>query len=323
MDTFAGETPRVLLLDPDPDHGRYLHTLLSSQDLEVTWLTRHLQGLAACQDQSFSLIVAVVEGQDIYGPELCALLRRRQQRGEALSVGLVLIGQERHRGMLTTNDPGIDDYVIEPCLDEEIVWRVWHNLRSLSLQAAGVPEVNGLNKVLTMTDLNPFLERELNRCRRKEDSLGVVLIKIQGWALLTMDYGPHGAYMVEDIVIHRIQCLVRTYDTVFRITQGSLAVLLPHASWSGLQGFMQRIQHSLADILHSDTIAREEMDFVIQGICAYPDPQARPQSKVIDDFQGLIVHRAQSEGPEPDMECLHIGPEGFQPLSDPEREVDP
>ncbi|MFO7803519.1 MAG: diguanylate cyclase [Desulfovermiculus sp.] len=323
MDTFAGETPRVLLLDPDPDHGRYLHTLLSSQDLEVTWLTGHLQGLAACQDGFFALIVAVVEGQDIYGPELCALLRRRQQRGEACPAGLVLLGQDRHRGMLTINDPGMDDYVIEPCLDEEIVWRVRHNLRSLSLQAAGTPEMDGLNKVLTMTDLNPFLERELNRCSRRADSLGVVLIKIQGWALLTMDYGPHGAYLVEDIVIHRIQRLVRTYDTVFRVTQGSLAVLLPHASRTGLQGFMERIQHSLADILHSDAMAREELVFAIQGICVYPDSQARPQSGVIDDFQAYVIHRAQSEGPEPGVECIHLGPEGLQPFSNSEREDAP
>jgi len=323
MDTFAGETLRVLLLDPDPDHGRYLHTLLSSQDLEVTWLTGHLQGLAACQDQAFSLVVAVVEGQDIHGPELCALLRRRQQRGEALSTGLMLIGQDRHRGMLTTDDPGMDDYVIEPCLDEEIVWRVWHNLRSLKPQAPGTPEMDGLDNVLSMTDLNPYLERELNRCSRRQDGIGVVLIKIQGWALLTMDYGPHGAYIVEDIVIHRIQRLVRTYDAVFRITQGSLAVLLPHASRSGLQGFMQRIKHSLADILCSEAIAGQELAFDIQGICALPDPQARPQSKAIDDFQDLIVHRARAEGSEPGTECIRLGPVGVKPLSDPERDVDP
>ncbi|MFO7876220.1 MAG: diguanylate cyclase [Desulfovermiculus sp.] len=316
--TYLTQDTSILLLDPDIEHGRHVQSVLESQDLQVVWSTRHLPGFVRIDEQSFSLVLATVDGQDIDGLEFCALLQRRQQRQGSSSLGVVLIGQERHREQLVTSDPGMDDYLIEPCLDAEILWRVKRNLKMDRLQPQKFLELYGLDNVFSKGDLHSVLTSELNRGSRRSDSIGVVLIKVQGWSLLAMDFGSAGSQIVEDIIISRIRGSVRIYDTLFRIGQGRLAVLLPHTNDQGVLGFMQRIRQTLIKILRDDVLTQNELGSVhIEGICASTDVQSRPQPDTVREFHARIIQQAESESFGPDFVSIRLGARGMQVDPDP------
>ncbi len=313
MDTKEGKSPCLLLLDPDFEHGRHLQALLSSHDLQVTWLTKHLSGLALCDDHHFPLVLATVEGQDIDGMEFCALWRHRQSRRKTPVSRIVLIGHDRDREQLADLDPGMDDYLIEPCLDAEVVWRVKRNLRSEDhLEgrnlSSHVPE-----EILTGKDVYPYLYKELSRSGRHSDSIGLVVIKIQGWPLLAMNYGQNGTQIVEEIIMHRIHSLVRAYDDLFRIDQGKYIVLLPHADQKGIIGFMQRIGQTLSTILYSDAFAQNELESIhLEGIWAQTDIKNMPQTVALDEFHAYVLKRATTEEFGPSFVSMHVESEKIQ-----------
>ena len=317
MDKKEGKSPCLLLLDPDFEHGRHLQGLLSSHDLQVTWLTKHLSGLALSDDHYFPLVLATVEGQDIDGMEFCALWRQRQSRRKTPVSRIVLIGHDRDREQLADLDPGMDDYLIEPCLDAEVVWRVKRNMQSHYDFQAQDRISNNQGDILTGHDLHPVLIKEFSRSGRQSDSIGLVVIKVQGWPLLAMDYGQAGAQMVEDIIIHRIQSLVRTYDSFFCIEQGRYIVLLPHTSQEGTTGFMQRIGHLLSNILSSEAFAQNELESIhLEGICAQTDVQSMPQTGAIDQLYSFVLQKAANNTFGPSFVAMHLGAEGIQMQND-------
>ncbi|MDZ7759989.1 MAG: diguanylate cyclase [Desulfovermiculus sp.] len=324
MDRIEGESPSVLLLDPDFEHGRRIQELLSSEDIQVTWLTRHLSGLALCDEHDFPLVMATVEGQDIDGMEFCALLRHRQQRRQTLLSAILLIGYDRDREHLAALDPGMDDYLIEPCLNAEIIWRVKRNLRTDD--HLGGKRLTSLipEGVLTGQDFYTFLSKELNRSGRQSDSIGLVVIKVQGWPLLALDYGQSATQVVEDIIIRRIQSLVRTYDDLFRIEQGRYVALLPHSDHKGTRGVVQRIRYVLSNILSSEAFAQDELEsFHVEGICVQTDIQVMPQPKGIDAVYAHILHRATRDEFGPSFVSMRVESEGIQIQGDSQQELDP
>ncbi|MFP4034790.1 MAG: diguanylate cyclase domain-containing protein [Desulfovermiculus sp.] len=308
----------ILLLDPVIEHGRHVQCVLEAHNLQVVWSTRHLSGLVRIDEQSFSLVLATVDGQDIDGLEFCALLRRREQSQGSSSLGVVLIGQDRQREQLVTRDPGMDDYVIEPCLDAEIIWRVKRNLKMDRWKPQHPLELYGLDNTYSKEDLHSVLSSELNRGSRRSDSIGVVLIKVQGWSLLTRDFGSAGSQIVEDIIVGRIRDFIRTYDTLFRIDQGRFAVLLPHSDDQGVLGFMHRIRQALTKILRDDVQTQNELSSVhIEGICASTDISSSPQPDAVREFSTYIVQQAESERFGPELVSIGLGARGMQVDPDP------
>lgn len=297
-----------------------MQSVLESHNLQVIWSTRHLPGLVSIDEQSFSLVLATVDGQDIDGLEFCALLQRRQQRQGSSRPGIVLIGQDRHREQLVTRAPGMDDYLIEPCLDAEILWRVQRNLNKIGAPPQKALDLSGYDNEFSKEDLHSVLTCELNRGSRRSDSIGVVLVKVQGWSLLSKDFGSAGSQIVEGIIVSRIREFVRTYDSFFRIGQGKFALLLPQTDNQGVQGFMRRIRMALTKILRDDVLTQNELGSVrIEGICAFTDISSRPQPGTVREFHARIIEQAESEELGPEFISIGLGARGMQVDPDPEQ----
>jgi len=214
---------------------------------------------------------------------------------------------------LAALDHRMADYLIEPCLDAEIVWRVNRNLPTKDDLTGKAFTSLASDSVPTGQDVYPCLAQELGRSARQSDSLGLVIIKVRGWSLLVMDYGRNGAQIVEEIIIRRIQELVRTYDSLFRIEQGAYLTLLPHTAREGTAGFMHRIGQALSNILRSEAIAQHELESIrLEGIWAQTDMQTMPQPEAIEKVYAYILNRTASEKPGPPLVCLRIESEGFR-----------
>ncbi|WP_027370181.1 response regulator [Desulfovermiculus halophilus] len=309
MQTSQAEHWAVLLLDPDDGHAGHVRELLEAQGLEVVWVKRHLSGLSALDEQDFSLVLASVEGQDVDGLEFCSLLARRQERRSKGVPLVLLMGRERHREALAATDPAGKDYLVEPCLDAEIVWRVMHNLPGRGKASA---EGGFADWILTSRELASVLDQEVSRSSRNSDGFGLVMIKLTGWPLLSMDYGPAGALVVEDIIVRRIQDLVRVYDRLFRIEQGRFAVLLPQASLDGIRGFMHRIYSALSHILHTEAFAQDELEALcIQGLRVQTDRCSRPHARSVRELHRFILNQARSEPNRPGLVQVTLNADGL------------
>jgi GGDEF domain-containing protein len=220
------------------------------------------------------------------------------------------MGRERDREELAASDPDTNDYLIEPCLDVEIIWRLRRNIK---VGMEGSAQLQGLQFpwcALNKNDLYSVLLEEVNRGNRRSDSMGLVLIKVTGWSLLSMDYGPGVAQVVEDIILSRIQGIIRSYDAVFRIDQGRFVLLLPHTDRDGLTTFVRRVHNALHTILGNEAFAQDELEVVhVEGICVWTYSQSRPQTEAVKKLHAYIVKKVLSDRPGSDYVCIHLGAE--------------
>ena len=312
----------VLLVHPDREHGAHVQEVLRKSDIHVTWVQRHLSGLALVDERSFSAILAAVEGHDLDGLEFSALLRRRQQLRQTPGSIVILLGQDRHRELLAATPPEMNDYLIEPCLDAEIVWRVRRNVLSLEMnrsqgQGGSDYHLARQESVFSRQSLLAALQQEINRSSRGGASFGLVLIKVKGWSLLAKDYGPDGARIVEDILVHRMQRLVRTYDRFFRIDRGRFVVLLPQAGRDGVVGFVHRLQSSLTETLRAEAVAGDELQPVhMEGVCTLIDAHYIPPPGSIDDLYTYVVDKVLSDASGPELVFVRIGANGVLAAED-------
>ena len=299
------QPPQILIAGPEEDIGQWASEVLHQEGLASLWVQGHLQALARCDDQDFPLVLAAVEGGDIDGFELCRILRRRQALLETPSSNLILLGYERDREQLATSMCDFQDFLIVPCLDVELVWRVRRSLRARTRQVS--PPPRGRIQALRQQDLPISVHKEIKRGSRRSDSIGLVVVSVQGWDLLSMNHGRAGAVLVEDILTGRMQELVRSSDTVFRIAQGRFILLLPNTGQEGVIDFVHRMQPAVSRILRHEALVQDEIDTVVfEGICVHTQAQAAPGPEAIQTIVKRVLDMALSNDLTPMVTILTI-----------------
>ncbi|MEO0435910.1 MAG: response regulator transcription factor [Pseudomonadota bacterium] len=126
------ETPRILLVEDDPDIARLVQLHLDDVPAVTTHSSRGDEGLALARQQSWDLIILDIRLPGLSGLDIC-----RELRSEGLNIPvLMLTAKSSELDRVLGLELGADDYLTKPFSPLELAARVKALLRRAKLSSA-------------------------------------------------------------------------------------------------------------------------------------------------------------------------------------------
>lgn len=114
-------------------------------------------------------------------------------------------------------------------------------------EAAKLLTHDGLTGLLNRDGAMRLLRHELQRCRRKNDALGLLLADIDRFRELNVLVGEEQGDLVLQVVAKRLGGLVRPYDTMGRIGSDSFLIVLPGCDAQSTENVATRLLAAVAE----------------------------------------------------------------------------
>lgn len=247
------ELNTVLLIEPDPALADHSSSLLNQAGLSVVRAQGHLQGLALFDDSAVDIALVPLEATDIDGFEFCRLVRRREREQRRRFTYIILLADRSQRERIFETEVEAEDFVIVPCLDDELVWRIQAGLGLLRRleTAVGQLRFDPETQILNRNGLTLCLQDEVNRAARRETRLSIVLLRMHGLDLAELNYGSGWMAWFEERLFNAVRESLRNYDSVARIARNALCLVLPDTDQAGLGSVMDRVEVEVDRVLQS------------------------------------------------------------------------
>jgi diguanylate cyclase (GGDEF)-like protein len=237
---------RVLLVDDSAVYRKLIGDQLKGWGFDITFAeTGDAAWHTLKQPDSPKLVLLdwVLPDQD--GTELCQRIRKADPTGSYVYV-ILLTSKEGRENMLSAMEAGVDDYLVKPFDESELKARLLVGKRILNLQdelvaaresmrhAATYDSLTGL---LNRGEILAMLNRELERSRREQKPLAVILADIDYFKKVNDTFGHlFGDEALREIG-KRLHANLRVYDGVGRYGGEEFLLVLPSCD---LDGAIQR-----------------------------------------------------------------------------------
>jgi two-component system, cell cycle response regulator len=245
---------RVLIADDNQDSADSLAILLRIWGFEPVIVHDGLAALAFLREAAvptLALLDWVMPGMD--GIAICREIRKETNRTYTYVILVTGRGGKNH--MVDGLTAGADDYLIKPVDPDELHARFNTARRILELQEKLLETQRLLHEQATRDSLTGLwnramiletLQRELNRGRRENQSLAVIMADIDHFKQINDTHG----HLVGDRVLRqtaqRLQAMLRPYDTVGRYGGEEFLVVLPGCGASEALALAERLRQGMA-----------------------------------------------------------------------------
>jgi two-component system, cell cycle response regulator len=245
----------VLIAEDDPIFRRILESWFKRWNYQVTAVENGLAAWGVLQKEGapqLAILDWMMPGLD--GIELC-----RRIRGRGLGpyrYVLLLTAKDDKEDVVAGLEAGADDYLTKPFDVDELRARVRAGKRILDLQAALMRAQSALQfeaahdrltAVWNRGAILDLLKGEMERSRRSEDSLGIIMVDVDFFKSVNDTYG----HLVGDSVLqevgHRLALALRSYDSVGRYGGEEFLVVVPGCDSLNLVVAAERLRHRIAD----------------------------------------------------------------------------
>ena len=246
-------TDSVLLADDDPISRKLLEACLRRWDFNVTAAKDGLHAWHELQKENApSLVVLDWMMPGISGIEICRRLRAR--RNSAYPYILLLTSKDSKEDVVEGLDAGADDYLTKPFNVNELKARLQVGKRILQLQndlmlkeeelrfEASHDRLTGLWSRGAILD---FMGREVDRARRSEEIVGVLLIDIDHFKSVNDLHGHQMGDAVLREVARRLANGLRSYDWAGRYGGEEFLVLLSNCNADVAAISAERLRHAI------------------------------------------------------------------------------
>jgi two-component system, cell cycle response regulator len=173
---------------------------------------------------------------DLEGIEICQRIRKAGTSGPYVYV-ILLTCKEGRQNLLEAMEAGADDYLVKPFDEQELKARLLVGKRILDLQEELVSARESMRHAATHDSLTglmnraeifAMLQRELERARREQTSVGVILGDIDHFKIVNDTLGHlFGDETLREIG-RRLQAQLRIYDGVGRYGGEEFLMILPN-----------------------------------------------------------------------------------------------
>ncbi len=176
------------------------------------------------------------------GPEICSMLRARQQ--EPYTYILLLTAKNEKEDLVEGMESGADDYIVKPWDHHELRVRVRAGLRILNLQDELVTAREAIREqamrdsltgIWNRRSIHDALAREQSRSSREGIPVGVIMLDIDHFKSVNDNYGHLTGDSVLQESARRLLSSVRPYDSVGRYGGEEFLVVLPGCDDLGVQ----------------------------------------------------------------------------------------
>jgi two-component system cell cycle response regulator len=245
---------RVLIADDNQDSAESLAILLRIWGFEPVIVHDGLAALAFLREAkvpTLALLDWVMPGMD--GIAICREIRKEINRTYTYVILVTGRGGKNH--MVDGLTAGADDYLTKPVDPDELHARFNTARRILELQEQLLDTQRLLHEQATRDSLTGLwnramiletLQRELNRSRRENQSLAVIMADIDHFKQINDTHG----HLVGDRVLRqtaqRLQAMLRPYDTVGRYGGEEFLVVLPGCGATEALALAERLRQGMA-----------------------------------------------------------------------------
>ncbi|HUO07556.1 MAG TPA: response regulator [Phycisphaerae bacterium] len=263
------DTNTVLIVEDDPSQRDMLVTLLTANKYEVIVAGDAETALEMVGNRRPRMIISDWSMPGINGTEFCRRVRALDQ-GEYIFF-LIVTAHSEKRHMIEAFDAGVDDFVVKPFHQGELLARIRAGSRTLRLHDelnrrndgaaklnAQLLDLNGKLERLAVTDeLTGLYNRRQALLRLEEksmhadrygDALSVAMLDIDHFKMINDTYGHDAGDEVLRQVAATMQASVRATDTVCRVGGEEFLIILPAQTAEEAANSAERCRAALAKL---------------------------------------------------------------------------
>lgn len=255
MSTPAFPLPHVLVATNDKETGQHLASLLDE------WRYPHVlveDGVSALRylthPQPPAIALLDSDLHSVTGLQVVHSLRQRYQQSQTW---LMLMGSEASTGgVQMAAEAGADDFVLKPLnpSDLRVRLRVAERVQVLTQRVRSESEAarfhashDSLTGLLSRESILKDLFRETDRVRRMKSPLAYLLVDLDSFSLINMNYG----YSVGDQILkelgQRLRRHLRTYDLAGRYGEDEFLIGLPGCSADNQVPIAERMRKAVLE----------------------------------------------------------------------------
>ena len=192
----------------------------------------------------------------IEGPNVCRMLRGRNENGSSYTYVIVLTSHDGEDCVVEALEAGADDYLTKPVSTRELQLRVRAGERILQLQErlvrtnrklAVLTTQDPLTKLLNRSTLLERLAQEVERADRSASDLALVTLDVDQFQRVNERFGFQVGDEVLSQLAHRIKNAVRVYDIVGRMGDEEFSIVFPDANHGQAIAMAERIRSTIQD----------------------------------------------------------------------------
>jgi len=247
---------RILIADDSSESRRVLEALLSGWGYQVISAKSGTEAWGILQHPDaprLAILDWMMPGMS--GPEVCRQVRSALK---GYYTYLILLTSRSEKGDVVAGvGSGADDYLVKPFDANELQVRLGTGMRILRLESELLAAQEALREQATRDALTKIwnrraileiLERELARCMREKQPLGIVMADVDHFKLVNDQFGHLAGDLVLQDVAHRMQASVRTYDAVGRYGGEEFLLVLPGCDKDAVFTKAERIRTSVEEM---------------------------------------------------------------------------
>lgn len=175
--------------------------------------------------------------------------RRVRARETANYVYIILLtARSRPEDIIIGLDSGADDYIVKPFHDEELKYRLKIGERIIKLEQRilNLARTDYLTGLLNRRAFIERLEAEVNRGKRMQGTLGLIIIDIDHFKQINDTYGHQAGDLVLQSFARNLNECCRGYDFIGRYGGEEFIICLPEANMEEAALTAERIRYKVA-----------------------------------------------------------------------------
>jgi two-component system cell cycle response regulator len=238
---------RILIAEDEPLSHRLLETFLHKWGYDVIMATDGAQAWKTLQ-QDDAPRIAILDWMmpEMDGVELCQKIRTTCVKKYVYII--LLTARASKDDIIVGLESGADDYIIKPFDADQLKCRIKIGQRIIDLEdkLQKMASIDYLTGALNRRSFRERLEAEMNRSRRQNTPLAIILSDIDFFKMVNDRHG----HQMGDVVLQEFaRCLIkasRVYDFAGRYGGEEFLVCCPGASGAQAIPLAQRMKENVA-----------------------------------------------------------------------------
>jgi len=295
---------RVLVVEDNPVASRMLENALLSAGYEVLTAADGIAALETLRETFCPIVITDWLMPRMNGLELTRAIRESELPGYVnIMIMTALDGQE---DVITGLSAGADDYITKPFNRAELYARLNNVKRILDLERSLRRAKNEI-ELLARTDpltnvynrryLFEQLPREIQRCRRYQHPISLVMCDIDDFKEINDRHGHHAGDQVLREFASRISAWTRCdVDWLSRYGGEEFVLVLPEIGVEAAAAVGERLRHDMAKrpMNAGGTQLAVTASFGIAGFNRIPEPEPEPERFI--SAADSLMYEAKKQG---------------------------